>query len=293
MTRTVPIKYIPASLSIKDKKRQKAQLEKSRKMYKKKKYHTRKKMASFKSKKSSHVTRAEKMYNVSRVVPSKQLSKKTGCSIKSLNDIVSKGQGAYYSSGSRPNQTAHSWGYARLASAITGGKSSAIDFHILKKGCKKTSKALKLAKKYMKKNGKGTRRVRKYVGGVSMQSHDQDMRVSSIERIVNNLYSNFYTRNQTQDFRDSVRGEIEDFIMDVLQRVFDTETPNDEREELKLALKSALSTNRDIDKGGHLSRYLRHFTRGIFETTAEYREYQNTQPVNYRYIMDLTDLNDV
>ena len=41
---------------------------------------------------------------------------------------MKKGQGAYYSSGSRPNQSAHSWGYARLASAITGGKSAAVDF---------------------------------------------------------------------------------------------------------------------------------------------------------------------
>ena len=35
--------------------------------------------------------------------------------------IISKGRGAYYSSGSRPNQTADSWAYARLASVIMGG----------------------------------------------------------------------------------------------------------------------------------------------------------------------------
>ena len=66
--------------------------------------------------------------------------------LKGLQEIVKKGQGAYYSSGSRPNQTSHSWGIARLASAITGGKSSQIDFHILEKYCKSNSKALKLAK---------------------------------------------------------------------------------------------------------------------------------------------------
>jgi len=38
-----------------------------------------------------------------------------------LQKIVNKGMGAYYSSGSRPNQTPASWGIARLASAITGG----------------------------------------------------------------------------------------------------------------------------------------------------------------------------
>ena len=55
-----------------------------------------------------------------------------------------KGEGAYYSSGSRPNQTARSWGIARLASAITGGKSSKVDYHLLKQ-CNHTKKAYKLA----------------------------------------------------------------------------------------------------------------------------------------------------
>ena len=55
--------------------------------------------------------------------------------------------GAYYSSGSRPNQTAESWGIARLGSAITGGPSSMVDYHILEKECKNDSIALKMAKK--------------------------------------------------------------------------------------------------------------------------------------------------
>ena len=71
-----------------------------------------------------------------------------------LEQIVNKGRGAYYSSGSRPNQTAESWGLARLASAVTGGNASIVDYHILKSGCKKTSKALKLANKTCKKQGK-------------------------------------------------------------------------------------------------------------------------------------------
>jgi len=54
--------------------------------------------------------------------------------------------GAYYSSGSRPNQTAQSWGKARLYSAISGGPASKSDGHILREGCDKTSKALKLSK---------------------------------------------------------------------------------------------------------------------------------------------------
>ena len=35
--------------------------------------------------------------------------------------------GAYYSSGSRPNQTPYSWGMARLYSVIMGGSARRVD----------------------------------------------------------------------------------------------------------------------------------------------------------------------
>ena len=54
---------------------------------------------------------------------------------------------------------------ARLASTISGGKASAVDFHILENTCKPSSKALKLAKTAKKKHGYGTRRVPKTSGG--------------------------------------------------------------------------------------------------------------------------------
>ena len=136
-------------------------LIRSRNAYKKGKYISRSPVRSYKSKTSSHIVKARKIYDTKKIYPSKELSKKTGCSEQSLIDIVNKGKGAYFSGGSRPNQTASSWGYARLASAITGGKSAAVDFHILEKGCKKKSKALKLAKNSKKKHGKGTRKVPK------------------------------------------------------------------------------------------------------------------------------------
>ena len=148
----VPQRYVPRNLTKKDKKRKKKQLLKSRKNYKKGKYHTRKKVKSFKSKVSPHIKKARKMYKVNNIKPTAKLAKKTKCSIKGLRRMVQKGQGAYYSSGSRPNQTGHSWGYARMASAITGGKASAVDFHILKEECKKNSKALRLAKKSISVN---------------------------------------------------------------------------------------------------------------------------------------------
>ena len=146
-------KYVPKTLSTKDKKQQVKELTKSVKNYKKKKYHTRKKVDSFTSKPSKHVEKAMKIYEIKNVKPNNELAKKTGCSKKGLNLIIKKGMGAYYSSGSRPNQTAHSWGIARLASAITGGPSSKVDYHLLKEHCKKNSKALQMADKLVQKAG--------------------------------------------------------------------------------------------------------------------------------------------
>jgi hypothetical protein len=158
----VPVRYIPANLTRTDRKKQSHYLKKSRKQYLSGKYYTRPKVKSFQSKPSGHIRRAEKMYGVERVVPNRALSAATHCSIDALNQIVKKGEGAYYSSGSRPNQSAHSWGYARLASAVTGGKSSAVDFHILEKGCDhKKSKAYKLAKQSLKKYGYGRRHTKR------------------------------------------------------------------------------------------------------------------------------------
>jgi hypothetical protein len=141
----IPKHYIPNNLSPTDKKKQATELNKSKKEYKKKKYYQRKKLTSFKSKVSPHIIKARKVYNIESINPSSLLSKKTNCKLKGLKQIVKKGEGAYYSSGSRPNQTSKSWGIARLASAITGGKSSKIDYHILSKYCSKNSLALKKA----------------------------------------------------------------------------------------------------------------------------------------------------
>jgi hypothetical protein len=143
-------KYLPQNLSLSDKKKQLRMLLKSRKMYKKGKYYTRKKVKSYKHKPSKHILKARKMYNTN-ILPSKELSRKTGCSISALKQIVRKGEGAYYSSGSRPNQTPQSWGLARLASAITSGNASKVDYHIIEKGCDHKKKAYLLATKHISK----------------------------------------------------------------------------------------------------------------------------------------------
>jgi hypothetical protein len=142
----IPKKYIPQNLTQNEYLVQIKQINKSRKLYKKGKYFTRKKLKSFISKQSPHIIRAKKMYNLDNFKVDNRLVNATKCTKSSLNQIVKKGQGAYYSSGSRPNQTAHSWGYARLASTITGGPAAKNDYNILANGCQKTSNALSLAK---------------------------------------------------------------------------------------------------------------------------------------------------
>jgi hypothetical protein len=130
MINNIPQKYIPTNLTKKDQNTQRKNIVKSRKMYKK------------------------QIYNVSTIKPTRKLAIETGCSKQTLEDIVDKGRAAYYSGGSRPNQTPDSWGIARLASAITGGNSSVVDYHLLHSGCKKNSKALKLATKTCRKKNK-------------------------------------------------------------------------------------------------------------------------------------------
>jgi len=150
----VPSRYIPDVLTKDDKLKQKEYLIKSRKNYKKGKYYVRPNVKSFKNRKSYHITRLKKLYNVESAAPNKELSEKSKCNLETLNKIVSKGEGAYLSSGSRPNQTPRSWGYARLASVLTGGNAAIVDYYLLEQGCSAESKSLKLAKTLCKKRNK-------------------------------------------------------------------------------------------------------------------------------------------
>jgi hypothetical protein len=154
-------RYVPTMLTKKDRKKQYKMIEKSKKMYKLGKYYTRKNIKSFHNKKSNHILDAQRIYNIDTLEVNNELSEKTGCSKDSLLKIINKGEGAYFSSGSRPNQTAQSWGIARLASAITSGKAAAVDYNILENGCKLNSKALYLAKKSKKKYGTGRSNAKK------------------------------------------------------------------------------------------------------------------------------------
>ena len=176
----VPRRYVPKHLSKKDKKKQARELKKSRKAYKKGKYYQRKKVKSFKRKESRHIKKAKKMYKIKSLKINKTLARKTGCKTRGLRKIVAKGKGAYYSSGSRPNQTPHSWAYARLASSITGGKAAGVDYSILEQYCEKNSKPLKLAKKTMKKYKKGMKRVPQISLSIKNNNKSQNKEIMKI-----------------------------------------------------------------------------------------------------------------
>jgi len=76
-------------------------------------------------KRSSYVVKFEKKYNkkiVDKDYIHKNIITRTG-----QKKIMDKGFGAYFSGGSRPNQTPMSWALARLASVIVGGPARKVD----------------------------------------------------------------------------------------------------------------------------------------------------------------------
>ncbi len=114
--RKIPKRYIPKGLTKEDKRKQEDSILKEKK---------RPKLKSFESKRSPFVEQFEKKYgykinNFSRI--NKEIITRAG-----IDKIMAKGRAAYFSSGSRPNQTSESWALGRLASVIMGGKARNID----------------------------------------------------------------------------------------------------------------------------------------------------------------------
>ena len=117
----IPKKYVPKSLSKEDKKKQEKSIREGKDRPK----------VDYKSKRSKHVVAFEKKYGekiTNDSFISKNIISKTG-----IDKILDKGMGAYYSSGSRPNQTKESWARARLASVIMGGPARKVDKDIWEK----------------------------------------------------------------------------------------------------------------------------------------------------------------
>lgn len=111
----IPPKYYK-DLNQKDKRQQCKDINKSKKLYKKDKYFSRRKLKSFKPKPSSHVEQFKKKYGIN-LDDLEKIEKVTGVPVKASEEVIKRGMGAYFS-GSRPNQNMYSWGKARLASFI-------------------------------------------------------------------------------------------------------------------------------------------------------------------------------
>lgn len=126
----IPKKYTKG-LKKKDKVTQENDIKKAMKGYKKGKYIPRRKFKTFKNKPSTYTTKFKELYPNAKTL--KEISKVTGIPLKAIKEVKKKGMGAYYSSGSRPNQTAQSWGMARVYSYILGGKTRKPDQHITEK----------------------------------------------------------------------------------------------------------------------------------------------------------------
>ena len=131
-------KRYTSGLSKEEKKKQEKQLKKSVEDYKKGKFTNRKKLESFKSKPSSYVEQVKKKtglpVNFDKLADKLTRTDKREKEVrKGLEEIYDKGKGAYYSSGSRPNQTPESWGKGRVASVLVGGPSRKIDKKIVEK----------------------------------------------------------------------------------------------------------------------------------------------------------------
>ncbi len=77
-------------------------------------------------------------------------SASSGISKSTLSKVYSRGLGAYYSSGSRPNTSAHAWAAGRVRSFATG-----------KGGARKADKDLLRGKKKTKKKTAPTKRRRR------------------------------------------------------------------------------------------------------------------------------------
>jgi hypothetical protein len=115
-------KYVPASLSPADRRRQIASLRDGT---------ARPRLASFRSKRSKWIVEFERRFGRKLDADGLRFIDKYLLAKPGIDKILRKGRGAYYSSGSRPNQTAESWARARLAAVVVGrSKARAVDMAI-------------------------------------------------------------------------------------------------------------------------------------------------------------------
>ena len=116
-TRNIPKRYLPDTLSKSERQKQIKSIFEGKERPKTK----------VKEKKSTWTTQFDKEYgeqlDAMKDKRSKSnIAKVTGIPLKAINEVYKKGEGAFYSSGSRPNQTASSWARGRIYAYIMGGE---------------------------------------------------------------------------------------------------------------------------------------------------------------------------
>ena len=110
MVKKINPKYVPKSLTPEDRKKQVKSIKEGT---------DRPKVDSFKSKRSSWATKFENKYGY-KISETSKIAKSI-ISKKGIDEILKKGRAAYYTGGSRPNQTPSSWARGRLYAYIMGG----------------------------------------------------------------------------------------------------------------------------------------------------------------------------
>ena len=115
-TRDIPKRYIPDTLKGKDRQKQIKSIFEGKDRPKTK----------VKGRRSKHTVRFEELYGdkldkMKGGRSKRNIAKVTGIPFKALDEVYKKGEGAFFSSGSRPNQSKDSWARGRMYAYITGG----------------------------------------------------------------------------------------------------------------------------------------------------------------------------
>lgn len=126
-TKKIPKKYV-GTLKGEEKKKQVKSIMENKERPK----------TSAKSRKSTWTVKFDKKYGdeldkMKGGRSKRNIAKVTGIPFKAIDEVFKKGEGAYYSAGSRPNQTPQSWAYARVYSYILGGNARKTDKAITEK----------------------------------------------------------------------------------------------------------------------------------------------------------------
>lgn len=114
-TRTISAQYLPASLTPGDRARQRRSILDG----------TDRPKVDYPKRRSKWVVAFEREHG--RTIMDDRYINTHLLTHAGIRRVLDKGRGAYYSSGSRPNQTPDSWARARLASVLMGGPARRID----------------------------------------------------------------------------------------------------------------------------------------------------------------------